>query len=114
MAAYVSSQSEYVCGGNTSYIAKVLADSVGWNSSTNTCAVGNDQTSNNASGFGAVPAGYCNDSSFGSAGNGALFWSATQYSGYGAYYRSLGYLNASVYRSGDDKNIGYSVRCLRD
>ena len=117
MTDYVSSQSEYVCGGNTSYIAKALADSVGWNSYTNTCAVGNNQSENNATGFSAVPAGYCLGSSFGDAGGSAGFWSSSQYesSPYYAWSRYLYYRTARVYRDGNYyKYYGYSVRCLRD
>ena len=114
MTDYVSSQSEYVCGEITIYIAKALADSVEWNSHTNTCAVGNDQTMNNASGFGAVPAGYFNGSSFASAGIIATFWSATQYISYNAYHRYLFYDDANVNRYYSHKHCGRSVRCLRD
>ena len=58
---YVSRQSENVCidtiGG--SYIAKALASNTGWNNySYSTCAVGYNRSSNNATGFGALPAGY--------------------------------------------------------
>ena len=57
---YVSSQSQYACGSNSSNIAKALANNTGWESSTTTCAVGNTQSNNNATGFSAMPAGgYC-------------------------------------------------------
>ena len=116
MTDYVSSQSEYVCGGNTSYIAKALADSVGWNNSVGTCVVGNNQSTNNSTGFSAVPAGFCHGSSFNVAGNYAYFWSLSQYEGNPnyTYYRYLNYFYANVYRNANDKSIGYSVRCLRD
>ena len=39
-------------------IAKALASQTGWNSSGSTYAVGNDPSTNNATGFSAVPAGY--------------------------------------------------------
>ena len=38
-------------------IAKAMASTTGWNSSTDTGAVGNDQSLNNSSGFNAVPEG---------------------------------------------------------
>ena len=56
MAAYVSSQSEYVCDSSTSSIAKALASTSGWLSSTNVCAVGNNPSANNATGFNIVSA----------------------------------------------------------
>ncbi|MCR5549924.1 MAG: T9SS type A sorting domain-containing protein [Bacteroidales bacterium] len=116
MTDYVSGQSEYVCGGNTSNIAKALADSVGWYSSTYTCTVGNNQSANNASGFSAVPAGYCVGLGFVYAGSYAFFWSSSQYEGYprNAAYRSLEYGFGYVDRYTNYKYCGQSVRCLRD
>ena len=114
MTDYVSSQSQYVCGGNTNYIAKALADSVGWNSHSGTCCVGNDQSANNATGFSAVPAGYCTSSLGMDAGGYALFWSATQRSSSYAYTRSLYYNFPDVSKQEKTKTYGYSVRCLRD
>ncbi|MCQ2271843.1 MAG: fibrobacter succinogenes major paralogous domain-containing protein [Bacteroidales bacterium] len=110
---YVSSQSGYVCGSNNGNIAKVLASATGWNSDTNTCAVGNNPSGNNAAGFSALPAG-CYYGYYVNFGSGAFFWSATQYSSNIAYYRYLFYFNANVYRHYNDKNNGFSVRCLRD
>ncbi len=113
---YVSSQSEYTCSGNSSYIAKALASTEGWNTSMNSCAVGNAPSGNNATGFSAVPAGNCSGSSFSTAGNYAGFRSATQSASlpYYAYYRGLDYPNAGVYRHLNGKYYGRSVRCLRD
>ena len=111
---YVGSQSEYTCGGNSSKIATALASETGWNSGTNSCAVGNDPSGNNATGFSAVPAGYCNGSSFYNAGSSAIFWSSTQYGSYYAWSRDLYYNRANVDRCNDSKDYGFSVRCLRD
>ena len=109
MTDYVSSQSEYVCGENIWYIAKALVDSVGWNSYSGECYPGDQSVmANNATGFSAVPAGYCHSSSFNSAGNNAYFWSATQYASYPDYNY------AGVHRDINNKFYGYSVRCLRD
>ncbi len=110
---YVSSQSAYCCSGNTSNIAKALASTTGWNSSSTTCAVGNTPSSNNATGFSALPAGYYSGS-YNYFGFDAAFWSATEYSSDGAYFRYLGYNNAGVVRHSNDKTYGYSVRCVRD
>ncbi|MBO7630357.1 MAG: fibrobacter succinogenes major paralogous domain-containing protein, partial [Bacteroidales bacterium] len=114
MTTYVGSQSEYVCGENNNHIGKALALDTGWNNSANDCAVGNNQASNNATGFSAVPAGYCIGSSFGFAGYYAYFWSSSQLSGSHAHYYPLGYDYAYVYRTNFPKYLGYSVRCLRD
>ena len=110
---YESSQSEYVCGSNNTNIAKALASSTGWSSSSNTCAVGNNSSANNATGFSAVPAGFYSGG-YASFGSGAYFWSATQGSSTYAYIRYLYYHNADVGRAYADKSYGYSVRCLRD
>ncbi|MBR4488830.1 MAG: fibrobacter succinogenes major paralogous domain-containing protein [Bacteroidales bacterium] len=110
---YVSSQIQYVCGSDNTYIAKSLASTTGWNSSTSTCAVGNTPSNNNATGFGAFPAGYY-AGSYGSFGTYAYFWSATEGSSGYAYYRSLLNYYAYVSRYYYGKNHGFSVRCVRD
>ena len=111
---YVSSQSQYVCGEVNSYIAKALAYTTGWSSSYNTCAVGNDPSANNATGFSAFPAGYYDgycDCFF----DGASFWSATENNDNYAYIRYLRYYHADVYRGNDGfKDDELSVRCVRD
>ena len=111
---YVSSQPEYTCGGNPGSIAKALASETGWNTNSYTCAVGNDPSANNASGFSVVPAGtwfY----GFNDAGDGACFWSSTEGGTGYAWYRYLNYSYASVIRYSDGYRFnGYSVRCLRD
>ena len=112
---YVGSVSEYQCGGNSSYIAKALASETGWNSYGGDCVVGNDPTLNNASGFSVVPAGSW-IGGFGLAGYDAFFWSSTEdesRSG-NAYYRFLDYGHPFVGRSDYGKDLGFSVRCLRD
>ncbi len=114
---YVGSQSEYTCSGNSNYIAKALASTEGWNSYSGECYPGDQSvTANNATGFSAVPAGYCLGSSFNKAGNNANFWSAAQDASYPdyAYDRSLNYDGANVNGYGYYKGNGRSVRCLRD
>ena len=111
---FVSGQSAYLCSNNTEYIAKALASTTGWNTSSNTCVVGNIQSSNNATGFGALPAGYYDGNGYGGSGNGARFWSSTEASSGLAWGRLLSYGYAYVRRNSEYKDIGYSVRCLRD
>ena len=118
LTQYVGSQSQYLCSNNSTYIAKALASSTGWNSSTTTCAVGNTPGSNNATGFSALPAGHyryesSSDYGFYGSGSNAAFWSSTETGSSFGYYRSLSYDNANV-TSGGRKYYGYSVRCLRD
>ena len=112
---YVSSQSQYICGNDSSYIAKALASTEGWNTYSGTCAVGYDPPANNASGFGAIPAGMLPLPGYeGYAGETASFWSSTQFSIDFAYSRSLWNSGANVNWNGDSKSFSRSVRCLRD
>ena len=111
---YVSSQPEYICGGDNSYIAKALASTEGWNADTNTCTVGNDQASNNATGFSAVPTGTCNGLSFYNSDGYAYFWSSTEKSSSNVWRRSLSYNYAGMERFSGSTYYGRSVRCLRD
>ena len=111
---YVSSQSQYVCEGDSTQIAKSLAYTSGWLSNIFSCSVGEDQNTNNATGFSARPSGYYlgSYSGFGSA---AFFWSSTDYMADGeAWYLSLLYGMPTVGRDGNIKTTGFSVRCLRD
>lgn len=111
---YVSSQSEYVCGDHSNYIAKALASATGWYSYSDACAVGNTPASNNATGFSAVPAGHYGNYGYGSFSSGAKFWSATQSDSDFAYYRDLSYYNAYVSSLYSSKSYGLSVRCVKD
>ena len=106
--------SEYQCGGSSNNIAKALASETGWNSYSGDCAVGNDPTSNNATGFSAVPAGFFRGSRIYAAGNSTYFWSSTENSSDDAYCRIL--VKNSEYVVGEyyGKEYGFSVRCLRD
>ena len=110
---YVSGQSDYVCGSNTSSIAKALASTTGWKTNSSLCTVGNDQESNNITGFSAVPAGLYHGS-YSNFGYSVDFWSATEASSNYAYYRRLSSDYAGVRRGNLNKNYGFSVRCLRD
>jgi uncharacterized protein (TIGR02145 family) len=72
----------------------------------------------NSSGFTALPGGYHGYSDgghFSNMGLLTLFWSSSEMDSDFAWERYLaGYGNAAVYRAGDDKKHGFSVRCLRD
>jgi len=112
---YVSSQPEYLCNSNTSYIAKALAATTNWNSYSGTCAVGNNLAANNATGFSGLPGGFRgSNGSFGIVGYTGYFWSSTEYSATYAWPRLLDYSNADVSRSDATKGYGISARCLRD
>ena len=114
LSDYVGSQTQYQCNDNSDYIAKALASTSGWSIiMSDLCAVGLEPSSNNSTGFSALPAG-CYGSNLSSVGSDADFWSATQIYGNFVYYRQITYSGAYLYRNGNDKFYGYSVRCLRD
>ena len=110
---YVSGQSQYVCGNDNTNIAKALASIIGWNNSSNECAVGNTTANNNATGFSALPAGPFNGN-YNDFGNHAYFWSATENDVNLANLIDLHYYYANVNRFNARKYDGLSVRCLRN
>ena len=92
---------------SSSNIAKALASTSGWTTSTNTCAPGNGLSSNNASGFNAYPAG--------------MYGSSTYYN-YGSYARFRTTDEFTIFRINNDdatftsyepsSGFSYSVRCV--
>jgi uncharacterized protein (TIGR02145 family) len=69
----------------------------------------------NSSGFSGLPGGYrINDGRFYYLGNYGVWWSSTEYSSAGAWNRYLNYNYADAYRNGNSKELGFSVRCVRD
>ena len=114
MEETVRSNSAYRCNGVENNIAKALASQTGWNPSTNDCAVGNEPSTNNATGFGALPAGGFGSSLNGPSGSSrTYFWSATM-GGSGAWARYLGSNDAALGRKSYYTASWFSVRCLRD
>jgi len=69
----------------------------------------------NETGFTALPGGYRyhNDGDFYDVGNLGRWWSATE-NNYYAWYRYMNYNYSIVYRDYYNKELGYSVRCVRD
>ena len=110
---YCSGHTECVCSGSGDYIAKSLAADHDWHITPIECAVGNDLSSNNITGFNALPAGSY-DGSYVDFGDDASFWSATEGNSDYAYLRYLRYLNRYVLRPYNYKSNGFSVRCVRD
>jgi uncharacterized protein (TIGR02145 family) len=69
----------------------------------------------NETGFTALPGGYRSGSgAFYLIGDYGLWWSATENSTGYAWYRGMSYDLSYVGRVNDDKELGFSVRCLRD
>jgi uncharacterized protein (TIGR02145 family) len=111
---YLTNQGIYKCSNNSSNIAKAMASTTGWRSSTNTCAVGNTPSTNNTSGFSAMPAGLYDGLVDNLFGERATFWTATQNGSLNAYYHYLYYQNAYVGRYSNRKYVAYSVRCVKN
>ena len=69
----------------------------------------------NSSGFTSLPAGYRNGSgSFDVVSQYGYWWSSTEMTTGNAWDRFMSYNNGDVFRSGNSKSYGFSVRCLRD
>lgn len=116
LITYMKSEPMYMSSGNSNFIAKALSATWGWQSYSNQNyshyqdTPGYDPTTNNASGFSAVPAGYfCSEGSF-DVSRYAYFYGSTE-----RYSIDIDYGRAVVY---DDTysyiDNGYSVRCVKD
>jgi uncharacterized protein (TIGR02145 family) len=69
----------------------------------------------NETGFTALPGGgRYNNGAFFNIGNLGSWWSATEDDATYAWYRFMLYNDSNVYRSNYFKEVGFSVRCLRD
>ena len=69
----------------------------------------------NSSGFTALPGGIRNYfGAFLNVGDNGYLWSATESGGAFAWFRPLDYDNTQVYRHGTSKQVGISVRCVKD
>ncbi|MBQ9225929.1 MAG: fibrobacter succinogenes major paralogous domain-containing protein [Fibrobacter sp.] len=91
--------------GGQSTAGKMLKSTSGWNSSDN----GTDAYS-----FSALPAGYRYSSgNFILEGSYASFWSSSESYSRGAYRMALDY-NDNAFLDGDYKDLGFSVRCVKD
>lgn len=111
MLTWVGQQSEYTSNNNSTYIAKALASTTGWNTSSTDYAVGNNQSANNATGFNVVPAGFYGANSYQTFGENAFLWSTTG----SEYCNGLSITYNAVSVSGNTanpRNYFYSVRGL--
>jgi uncharacterized protein (TIGR02145 family) len=96
-------------------IAKAMASTTGWSSSTTTGSVGNDQSTNNSSGFNAFPEGRNHDGSFYDEVSYAFFWSSAENNSNYAWGRYLrNFFSDLIGNYSVVKQEGYSVRFVRD
>ncbi len=113
---YMRTRSIYWSSNASDRIAKALAATSDWAGSPEIDAPGHSLSTNNASGFSALPAGQCSeyDGANRHFGDRAFFWCSTEYYEAGAYdFRIYSYLE-DPYSNMAKKCNGYSVRCVRD
>jgi uncharacterized protein (TIGR02145 family)/prepilin-type N-terminal cleavage/methylation domain-containing protein len=112
----LSADSQYWCGGNSSYTSKSLASKSYWNSYSGVCSTGHTPSTNNVSGFDGLPIGYYMDeiSAFIFYGSRAAFWST--FSEFGVYSK-IYVLDSADYQLSAVSNrmLDYvPVRCLKN
>ena len=97
-------------------IGKALASNGGeWREDDNAGCIGNNQDSNNSSGFSALPGGYrYYYGHFYHVGYYGTWWSATENNASHAWHRNLGHYNEYLGWHSYVKGWGFSVRLLRD
>jgi len=96
-------------------IAKSMAATSGWTISSDAGTIGNDQASNNSSGFTALPSGSRDSSGpFSDIGGIAYWWSFGGGLTPISWYTDMGYQSSSVSRNWTNGNMGFSVRCVKD
>lgn len=106
---------EWRCNSNAENISKALAATTDWQTSTYECAIGNDLTQNNASGFSALPAGM-HSSSYTKFSLSTYFWTTSYYSLDSTRRRTLylGNNERKLFSQYSGLDVGHSVRCLKD
>jgi uncharacterized protein (TIGR02145 family) len=116
LAGYLTANG-YGFGGSGSDIGKSMAETSGWNASNTEGTVGNDQSSNNSSGFTAVPAGFrTHEGYYAFSGSFGFWWTVTSSSDNSsdALLRFLQNTSEMLGGTAYNKNKGLSVRCLKD
>lgn len=111
---YLRDQPQYRCGGNIENIGKALAATSGWSNSSNNCDIGNDPSSNNSTGFSALPAGFYNEKGYDGILRSAFFWTTNKFLEDKADACRLSNSSGEVDREYLYKYTGLSVRCVKD
>ena len=122
LRTYVKNQDKYKGTLDPTYYGKSLAFTEGWTNSTYNDEVGNNQSTNNKTGFSIKPAGHYPTTNgkitpeTGSMGNVAAFWSSDKKAFGLSYYRGnpyIGYDNSSIGSTTSPDSVFMSVRCIR-
>jgi len=96
-------------------VAKAMASKTGWQASSDTGTIGCNSSTNNSSGFSALPSGYRDDEAgFGSMDMGCNWWSTTAVNISEAYFRNLNYNYSSLSGGSCFKGFGFSVRLVKN
>ena len=102
---YINLNPNYLCNGSN---VKSFATNYGWSLNTTECAIGNNQETNNATGFNIYPVGgrYYNTGSISGASLFCYLWlsSPGQYKGFVFRYNYI--------VSGSERSWGFSIRCI--
>lgn len=113
---FVSSDNSYWCDDNSESIVKALASPMGWNSYWYSCGVGNDPSTNNSTGFSAVPSGYRSSGEYYyDVSVCTHFWTSTRCYDWSAYRVYFCYdWTGGVSVNYNDNCYARSVRCVRN
>jgi uncharacterized protein (TIGR02145 family) len=105
----------YGNGGSGPAIAKSMASKSGWTTFLQVGTTGNDQASNNSSGFSALPGGgRFTSGGFSDIGKSCYLWSSTAASLTSGWSRGINYNGSACGRGYYDNVRGLSVRCISD
>lgn len=108
---------DYVFGnsGPSSSVAKALASATYWATSTKSGAIGNDLTTNNFTGFSALPGGGRSiTGEINQSGMDGVWWSSYEFNSDLAAGRMLYCHNYYLFAGLSNKKCGFSVRLVRD
>jgi len=115
LLAHLSANSQYWCGGNSTYVAKAIGSVFGWYSDATSCNVGNIQEVNNISNLNIYPKGYFNGSTgYRDETSFAYLWTSSAYSSTKSYMRSIGYNQKEIISQNTNKGNALYVRCLKN
>jgi uncharacterized protein (TIGR02145 family) len=115
LTAYLKNNG-YGFNGLANYIGKSMAATSGWTPSSIAGQVGNDQESNDSSGFSALPGGYrSNYGTFSNVVGYGYWWTSTEFNAGCSYDWGIAYNSGLVVSYFCDGNPnGFSVRCVSD
>ena len=111
---YLKGQSIYWSNNTSTYIAKAMAYPSYWTASNTNYTPGKDASTNNKSGFGAVPTGCSEYGDVTGFNIYAYFWSSTQSSSTNAYACTLSYNTPTVSTTAQAKTKALPVRCVKN